>query len=246
MKTTTILLAASLAGLFPLTSFSQQKFYYDEAGTEVDSNGAYVWYREVTPLPNGWTYVRQVHQNNQSDSEGAYSVYTPDKKMAEGRHRHYRRADTTLWYQEEYAAGQLVRLESYHPDGSLKRREQYVNGAFQSGQCYAPDGSEQAFTQFQTPPKFPGGEGGLMKFLAENIRYPATARKNNIQGTVVLTFDVEKDGSITNPRIVKDPGGGCGQESVRVVKAMPQWLPGLMDDEPVKVRFTLPVRFRLE
>lgn len=96
------------------------------------------------------------------------------------------------------------------------------------------------------PPTFPGGERELLKFLAENIQYPALARENNIQGNVALTFVVNKDGQVSDIAILRDIGGGCGKEAVRVMNAMPRWSPGEANGHPVKVRFTLPVRFRLE
>jgi protein TonB len=98
----------------------------------------------------------------------------------------------------------------------------------------------------QKMPSFPGGEGELAKFLQENINYPAIARENNIQGTAALSFVVGKDGTITNVQILKDPGGGCGKEAIRVVQSMPKWQPGEANGNPVKVKFTLPVRFRLQ
>lgn len=98
----------------------------------------------------------------------------------------------------------------------------------------------------QKPPSFPGGEKELLKFLSENIKYPPLARENNIQGTVALTFVVGKNGQVSDVQILKDIGGGCGKEAVRVVQSMPKWNPGEANGNPVKVRFTLPVRFRLE
>ncbi len=98
----------------------------------------------------------------------------------------------------------------------------------------------------QKPPSFPGGDGELMKFLAKNIEYPTLAKENNIQGVVALTFVVGKDGSVSDVQVVKDIGGGCGKEAVRVVKSMPKWVAGEANGNPVKVRFTLPVRFRLD
>jgi len=98
----------------------------------------------------------------------------------------------------------------------------------------------------QKPPSFPGGEKELLKFLAENIKYPPLARENNIQGNVALTFVVNKNGSVSDVSILRDIGGGCGKEAVRVVNSMPKWNPGEANGNPVKVRFTLPVRFKLE
>jgi protein TonB len=107
---------------------------------------------------------------------------------------------------------------------------------------------DKTFEMFdiQKPPSFPGGEKELLKYLAENIKYPPLARENNIQGTVALTFVIGKNGQVTDVAILKDIGGGCGKEAVRVVNTMPKWIPGEANGNPVKVRFTLPVRFRLE
>jgi len=97
-----------------------------------------------------------------------------------------------------------------------------------------------------TPPSFLGGEQGLMRFLGSNINYPNRAITNNIQGVVALSFVVERDGSISNVVVLHDIGGGCAEESVRVVKAMPRWLPGMVEGAAVRVGYTLPVRFKLD
>lgn len=114
----------------------------------------------------------------------------------------------------------------------------------------ARDGADSPFDMFDAildrPPSFPGGETGLLQFLASSIQYPELARANNIQGTVAATFVVNKDGSVSDAFIIKDIGGGCGLEVLRVLSFMPAWIPGEADGQPVKVRFTLPVRFRLE
>lgn len=94
-------------------------------------------------------------------------------------------------------------------------------------------------------PSFPGGESELMNFLAKNIKYPKAARKRGIQGSVIATFVVNKDGSISNINIIRDIGRGCGKEVERVLGRMPNWSPGIADGHPVKVRYTLPVKFAL-
>lgn len=109
-----------------------------------------------------------------------------------------------------------------------------------------PDDGEYDPVTVQKMPTFPGGEKDLLKFLADNIQYPPLARENGIQGTVALSFVIGKDGSVNDVSILKDIGGGCGKEAVRVVKSMPAWMPGEANGHPVKVRFTLPVRFRLQ
>lgn len=98
----------------------------------------------------------------------------------------------------------------------------------------------------QKLPSFPGGESAMQTYLRTNIVYPIEALMGNIQGTVALIFVVQKDGSITDIKIIKDPGGGCGAESVRLVQNMPKWIPGEANGNPVAVKYTLPVRFRLQ
>jgi len=86
----------------------------------------------------------------------------------------------------------------------------------------------------------------LLSFVNSRIKYPSIAKENGITGTVVIQFVIEKDGSISDPKIVKDIGGGCGFEALRVVKLMDQWLPGRQRNRLVRVRFNLPVKFKLK
>lgn len=98
----------------------------------------------------------------------------------------------------------------------------------------------------QTLPQFPGGTSKMNDFLRNNTIYPEAAKNQKIQGTVAVSFVVEKDGSLTDIKLLKDIGGGCGEESLRLVKSMPNWIPGQANGKVVKVKYTLPVRFRLE
>ena len=85
----------------------------------------------------------------------------------------------------------------------------------------------------------------MLAFIYEHIQYPPVARENNIKGMVVLQFVVEMDGSISNVKVVRDVGGGCGEEAMRAVKMMPLWNPGKQRGRLVRVMFTLPVKFLL-
>ena len=104
----------------------------------------------------------------------------------------------------------------------------------------------EIFTVVESMPEFPGGQGKLMQYLAKNIEYPQIARESGIQGRVFVTFVVEKDGSVTDVRVLRGIGGGCDEEAVRVVKSMPKWVPGKQRGKPVRVQFNLPVKFTLQ
>lgn len=105
---------------------------------------------------------------------------------------------------------------------------------------------EEIFAFVEIMPEFPGGEDAFLRMLQKNIRYPSEAVTKNIQGTVMVEFVVEKDGSISQPRVVKGIGGGCNEESLRVIKLMPKWKPAKQNGKNVRVYFTAPIRFRLE
>jgi protein TonB len=105
---------------------------------------------------------------------------------------------------------------------------------------------DPVFTEVDQKPEFPNGQDALMRYLMENLRYPQDARNERIQGTVFVTFVVEKDGSVTDVRTLRGVAPSLDEESIRVVKAMPKWEPGVIKGEPVRVQFNLPLRFVLD
>lgn len=105
---------------------------------------------------------------------------------------------------------------------------------------------EEIFMVVESQPEFPGGDKARMRYLQENLKYPQLAKESGIQGTVYVTFVVEKDGSVTDIQVARSIGGGCDEEAVRVVKAMPKWKPGQQRGKAVRVRFSLPLKFTLQ
>ena len=123
----------------------------------------------------------------------------------------------------------------------------------------ATDKSEKILGDVNEMPRFPGCEDfakkeerntcsskKLIEFMYKNIKYPEAAKKDGLEGTVVIDFVVQEDGSLAKFKILKDIGGGCGEESVRVMKMMPKWIPGKKDGKAVSVNFKIPVKFRLD
>ena len=98
----------------------------------------------------------------------------------------------------------------------------------------------------ETMPYFPGGRELLLKYLAVNIKYPASAVKAKKQGRVIVTFIVQKDGSVTHAKIAKSIDPELDAEALRVVRGMPKWIPGTQLGKPVNVKYTLPVKFSLQ
>ena len=94
-------------------------------------------------------------------------------------------------------------------------------------------------------PQYPGGQIAMMKYIMENIKYPKQAMKEGIQGRVTVSFIVEKDGRVSNVRLLRSVQPSLDKEAIRVVKSMPKWTPGKHNGKPVRVRFNLPVMFKL-
>lgn len=103
------------------------------------------------------------------------------------------------------------------------------------------------FMRAEQQPDFPGGREALMKYLAQNVKYPVIAQENGIQGKSICQFTVNKDGSIVDVEVVRSAGDpSLDKEAVRVIKSMPSWKPGMQRGKPVRVKYTLQVVFRLQ
>ncbi len=104
---------------------------------------------------------------------------------------------------------------------------------------------EEVFTFVEEFPSYPGGDGALYGFLAQNIQYPEIAKRAGVEGQVIVTFTVSKTGQISAPRVARGIGGGCDEEALRVLMMMPRWNPGKQNGQPVNVQVTVPIRFQL-
>ena len=110
---------------------------------------------------------------------------------------------------------------------------------------YPETHDSEAFDVVEKMPEYPGGIEAFMKFLSENVRYPEAASKAGIQGRVLVNFIVEKDGSISNTHVIQNVNEYLDAEAVRVVGAMPKWTPGMQEGKAVRVKYTVPISFRL-
>lgn len=108
-----------------------------------------------------------------------------------------------------------------------------------------PEPVQKVFNFVEQPPTFPGGEKALFEYIRRNLRYPVQAKDAGIHGTVIVRFVIAPDGSITNIEIIRGIGGGCDEESKRVVANMPKWNPGKQNNRAVPVSYNLPLRFQL-
>jgi protein TonB len=104
----------------------------------------------------------------------------------------------------------------------------------------------KVFLVVEQPPEFEGGLEAMYKFIGKNMKYPASARRMNIEGSVFVGFVVDADGKISEASIIKGISADCDKEALRVVQMMPKWRPGKQSGRPVRVKFVLPIKFKLD
>lgn len=108
------------------------------------------------------------------------------------------------------------------------------------------EAAQTIFTVVEEMPEFPGGQAELLKYLAKSIKYPVIAQENGVQGRVVCSFVVNRDGSIVDAEVVRGVDPSLDKEALRVITTMPKWKPGKQRGKPVRVKYTVPVTFRLQ
>lgn len=109
-----------------------------------------------------------------------------------------------------------------------------------------PEVENKVFDVVEQMPSFPGGSSALMQYLSSNIKYPVVAQENGVQGRVVVSFVVERDGSITDVQVARSVDPSLDREAQRVVRNMPRWIPGKQNGQAVRVKYNVPVAFRLQ
>ncbi|MCL3850707.1 MULTISPECIES: energy transducer TonB [Parabacteroides] len=136
-----------------------------------------------------------------------------------------------------------VDLISSEDDQTSAQVEAYVAPAVVEEE---EESAQQIFTVVETMPEFPGGQGELLKYLAKSIKYPVIAQENGIQGRVTCSFVVNRDGSIVDAEVIRGVDPSLDKEALRVINSMPKWSPGKQRGKPVRVKYTVPVTFRLQ
>ena len=134
-------------------------------------------------------------------------------------------------------------LTTYYLSGKVKREEKYKNGRLLSSKCYSESGEEVEYVPLITRASF---KGDVMTYIGNNLEYPDEAKKNKIEGKVIVKFMVNEVGAISNVEVVKGIGYGCDKEAVRLVKEMPSWQPYVLDGIPTKDIKKLPIVFWLQ
>ena len=200
--------------------------------------------------------IEEEVEEEQDDEEIVYELEELEQLVAE----------ETVMNSEKFTA---YEMEDDAPDQVTKTQDEVAQSDVAIGAIDYDQGSDEAehvlkvnekvvdevppkveetkvFDVVEQMPQFKGGDAALMDYLNKSIKYPVIAEENGIQGRVVCTFVVERDGSITDVKVVRSVDPSLDKEAVRVLKAMPKWIPGKQNGSAVRVKFTLPVTFKLQ
>ena len=164
-----------------------------------------------------------------------------DKK--EGEWKEYYPGTTTIRYTGNWVSGQQNgTFYNYYPSGKVKRREFYSYGSLIKGRKFDEQGKKIKFTRYlqMAEPRV-----NPYRWLMRNLRYPKYEKENKIEGRALVSFVIDKDGSVTDVKALKVPTEGLAKEAIRVIEAMPKWRPFIKDDAPQTLRFTQAVNFQL-
>lgn len=131
-------------------------------------------------------------------------------------------------------------------DASTAQTQTYVAPKAAAPVEEEEESAQQIFTVVEKMPEFPGGQAALLQYLAKAIHYPVIAQENGIQGRVTCSFVVNRDGSIVDAQVLRGVDPSLDKEAIRVINAMPKWSPGEQRGKPVRVKYTVPVNFRLQ
>lgn len=194
---------------------------------------------DVAPIVGAAVVIKNTTSGTITDMDGEFSLEVP--------------ADATLRFSmpgfqpkeiavKDVKDGMKIRLE-IDPDGMKADGVQIQPGA---GKADDDVVEGQIFTVVEEQPSFPGGVSALFKYLAAEVKYPVIAQENGIQGRVVTSFVVDKEGNIKQVKVERGVDPALDAEALRVVKAMPKWIPGKQKGKAVAVRYILPVQFRLQ
>ncbi len=272
MKTIYTFLSATLILVVAHYASAQTKTvdYYNERGIKLSSaEGAYSFvYTEANSSGGGtrtrfliadstkvslFTYSSFKGDSTEAILDGTYSLWHSNGKLSEkGNHKNNKfDGKVSTWfengqlsYEKFYVNGKLQdTLKGYYEDGTVRRVEVYKEGEMVEGKVFSKEGANLPYFPAMVMPEFPRGEQAMMAYISQNIKYPKKAIRNDISGLVVVSFIVEKDGYIKTPEVIRSVSNDLDAEAIRVIQTMPRWKPGLNENNPVPVRFNLPVRF---
>jgi len=256
-----ISIASSIFGQDTLTYFVARN------GKETAKENA-VGYRKVVKTTEGTFNVKDFFMDGKFQMTGAYLTDSLRKKTglfkeylksgalkSKKTYKNGKENGNSITYHKsgnvkfsiDYILGEMHgKVITYWQNGIQKRDDNYHNGVFINGKCYNESGTEIDHFPYMILPKLPGGKNAMNEYLSKNVIYPARAKLSGIDGKVIVNFTVGKMGKLRNIRIVREAHPYLNKEALRVVNAMPTWIPGKQDGEAISVSYNLPIDFKFQ
>ncbi|MBK0402458.1 TonB family protein [Adhaeribacter sp. BT258] len=233
-----------ILSFFLFTAHAQKRTYFDKKLNPTADSVSARYYLVTKPINQNQVLKQIFLQNGRLVSEESV---TPENHTRNGPWKEWYEATGKRRLEANYKAGKLNgAFRTYFSNGRLRREELYKKGKLVDGKCYTRTGKDTAFYAFETPPVFPGGNREFYSYLKTNLK--KLAKKDALlmkrtYGRTIITFAVEKDGTVTNAKIAKSVNKKLEKEMLKMIYKMPRWQPGKQEGIPVKVLFTLPIRF---
>lgn len=223
--------------------------YLDPTANDKDTvDGACTWY-----WPNGKKKMACNKVKNKLN--GRLTEWYEDGKLSNTTHYEMGRKSgpSTSWYENGNKKDSVEYVNdtthgtfiTYWPNGRMRRMDIREQGKVKSGTCWDSTGKNIAYFPYEVDPVFPGGLRRLAEFIQENTNYPRKYRRREIEGRVLVSFVVRKDGTVGDVEITKPDAERFNQEAVRVVKSIPRWTPGTQEGIPVNTRMFMPIIFKM-
>lgn len=227
-------------------AFGQDTTYFDYAWKKVSSSKLASYYKIVLHDQADTNRVLETiyFKSGQIRTHRNYSNYKD--KILDGNLKEWYK-NGQLRKDIDYTDGKKNgKLLTYWENGKPKRIDVYEHDKLVEGKCLNPDGLETFYYDYETKAEFIGGDNKLIQYLRNKANYPKKAKKEGIEGTVIVAFVINSNGSTSNVEIVQGVNDELDKEAMRVIKNMPKWKPGMQDGIPVRTGYQLPINFLLD
>jgi periplasmic protein TonB len=234
-----LLLCPCLAGIAQDTSF------YNKTGKKVTTKDSADFYSIIIRNREDTNRAKLISYYASGIKKSEVNYIYSNKKILDGLSSKWSE-NGNLSSESEYVNDKMHgTFKTYWDNGKLKRSDRYENDQFVSGNCFSSTGKDTSYFPYEQRPVYPGGTAEISKYVSNAIKYPADARRKEIQGRVMVQFSVNEEGKLGDFKVTQKVEPMLDEEALRVIKNMPDWQPGKIDGKPAKFLYALPVIFML-
>lgn len=239
------ILASYLLLMSCLAANAQDTTFFKKTGEKVSTKDSADHYSVIIRNHEDTNRAKLIryYASGKLKSEHNYSNF--NKKTLDGLSSMWLE-DGKLTFEAEYVNNKINgSFKTFWENGNLKRSDRYENDQFFSGNCFSSTGKDTAYFPYEQRPVYPGGPAELSKYVSNAVKYPADAKRKEIQGRVMVQFSVNEEGELGDFKLTQKVEPMLDAEAVRGIKNMPDWQPGKIDGKPAKFLYALPVIFML-